>query len=213
MLKHFTNEIAPSSAVILHMQDKFRSVPLVYFYFDAAEVKKRCAEDMLSSIICQLIKQDKSRLDEVIAWASASQHHSGSSFKIWQAPTTLKMLVGIFTRICEEKQIFMVVDAADESNDLKAVLLLLIRIEKLGVRVLFSSRPNVAVNRVFSAHESPGHVRIREISITPARIASDIKLYVSGELDHLLDTKEVTLSNPHLKSEIIGNLTSRAEGL
>lgn len=186
-------------------------IGLAYFYFDYSDIAKRSTTNLLSSVIWQLANQQATSLKQLMEWASDQQ--SPASFSVWQAPPSPSMLEDLLAELTKTLKIVLVVDAIDESDDMKAVVSLLLRLQNIAVKVFFTSRPEITIRRVWSLETVREGSRAFELGILPTFVRPDIEIYVSDELDRLISTGELTLRDPALRFEIIKSLADRSDGM
>jgi hypothetical protein len=97
---------------------------------------------------------------------------------------------------------------------MKAVASLLLRLQKTTMNVFFTSRPDVVIWRVWSSDVPGEDGKAFELAISPTLILSrHLEMYVSDELDRLINTRELTLRDPALKLEVIKSLVDRSDGM
>jgi hypothetical protein len=111
-----------SSAIIQQLQLELHrnDAKLAYFYFDYSDIAKRNAANLLSTVAWQLATQRASSLKQLERWST--DQASFAPFKGWHEPPTPSMLEDLLATMIKTLKVVLVVDAVDESDDMKAVV-------------------------------------------------------------------------------------------
>lgn len=123
------------------------------------------------------------------------------------------MLENVLFNIAKEHKFVLVLDAVDESEDVKAVISFLLHLRALSVEVFFTNRPDLSIRRAWDSHTTETQEKCLELTISAAFVSRDIKWYVSNTLDSLISSKELSFNDSNLRLEIISTLTNRSDGM
>ena len=164
------------------------------------------------------MSQDEKCLESVLKWIKEATTTIGglikldSKSRVWQVPASLTVLETILFKALNFPEIVVIVDAIDEGENEREVVSILIRLAKMGAKVLMTSRPDVTISRAFETNKDQAD-DLKKIAISQLVLTHDIQTYISIQLDSLLQSREVTLRDPQLKPEIVKALTERSEAM
>lgn len=186
------------SMVIDHLFDEGESCSYYFFKYD--NVKKRRISNLLISLAFQTAIQDRE-----VCCAFAELATSGSSLQKANARVIWKELyLDIFAGYGNEKHVFWILDAVDESESAREVVDILSTVGDFGPRVhiLILSRPEPPILQAI--HKAKRRIDVKELSLSDNE--ADIRTAVADEIDYLpSDDKE-------FKNQIIKEITERSQG-
>ncbi|KAL8393528.1 hypothetical protein RB595_003322 [Gaeumannomyces hyphopodioides] len=176
---------------------------ILKFFFDFRDPKKQTLDAMLRSLVFQTYR-----------WQLTSTGHSAGAVPAFGDQPTEKHLQDSFCRLLvAQKEVFVVLDALDESTTKKGELLKWIkdmrdRRELRHVRLVFTSRPEPEFER------NMPHLIGEEncVQLDKEKVNADIRSYITAKVKDPPDF--VTKHLPeHLVDLIIGNVGDRADGM
>jgi hypothetical protein len=197
-----------SAAIIEQLQKSLHAGPiktgLAYFFFSATDAETQTVHGLLSSILAQLWRQ----MDDG-SWVTSCAHHLFPSLDSSQPCSNQDIFTMLLEALSSFKQVFVVIDALDESNTAERDQLLcyiteLRRNELLGLRLLLTSRLNVDIQNSVTA------LPTLLVSIEPSFTARDIRAYISTSVRN---NSRLSRFREGLQQEIIEALVEKSHGM
>lgn len=187
------------------MRDK--GCHVLYFFCKGTDESKKHPVHVLCTLLSQLLAADGS--GQLFAWVNDLRLQSGKqhaeSFAVLKDAFQYALING-----CNEKPLFIVVDALDECNDgclVASALITSLRTSKRKFRLLLSSREEPDLMNVFNHHQKQSDSPMRELITLPSRVRQPIVAYIR---------KRISLSeNIHstsLGEEVFERLCAAADG-
>ncbi|KAI4128883.1 MAG: hypothetical protein LQ338_002513 [Usnochroma carphineum] len=195
--------LVSSTVEYLKEHVKGKDVGLAYFYCDYKDLGKQEPSKLLSTLLCQLARQQKSVFQRLQTFVQAHCKENPASVP------THDELRSNFSAFLEGafNQVIVVVDAIDESTQLKCMISDLKMFQKNCpfIKVLVSSREELDIAQAFRHFP---HVKINQ-----SDVAGDIESFVKAEIAARVREKELTIRKPELQQTICDTLVSRSEGM
>ncbi|KAF2183480.1 purine and uridine phosphorylase [Zopfia rhizophila CBS 207.26] len=164
-----------SSAIIADLDNTLSSQPRLYFYFDFNDTSKQTFESMIRSLIIQLSCKNEDMWKEIHSLFSSCEDGR-------RQPTRDSLCKVLLQMIDQVKEVWIVLDALDESKEEKAPLrenLLswmkdLLNSEQRNVHLLVTSRPEQDITSRVSKFADKNDI----VPIQSNLITADIQAYV-----------------------------------
>jgi ankyrin repeat protein len=182
---------------------------LTCFYFDRAEEGMASVSGLLRALATQLVQKLNFSLDNFLSWFGPDGFAAFESFR----QATPDVLENFVMAVAKTRKIIVILDAVDECEDLKVLLALIGRLRARSLDILMSSRLYLVVRKNWDQliQSDPG--RCHELALEPSMNDRDISGYVTQTVESMISSKELSLRDPGLKTEIINTLKSRSDGM
>ncbi|KAA6409051.1 MAG: vegetative incompatibility het-e-1 [Lasallia pustulata] len=190
-------------AVLQEPQSK-SEIAVAYFYFDFNDVEKQKSDKMIRSLITQLSRQSKKKLNKLEA-LFASCNNGGRQPDVEGLLTVLKEVVEGFD------ETYIVLDALDECSDREELLECIEEIQGWKLRqfhMLVTSRWLIDIKESLEPLTEPRG----RICIQSALVNADIRTYVHEKLQNDRCLKRWS-SKPEVQEEIETALMQKADGM
>ncbi|KAL8340704.1 hypothetical protein RB601_006684 [Gaeumannomyces tritici] len=192
------------AAVLEHLTDTAVDGRLVLkFFFDFRDTKKQTLDAMLRSLVFQTYR-----------WQLTCVGHSAAAVPAFGDQPTEKQLQETFCRmLVAQREVFIVLDALDESTTGKGMLLswikdLRVRTELQHVRLIFTSRPEPEFEQ--SMPDLIGEENC--VPLNKTKVNADIRSYIAAKLTGPTDFVIGRLPE-HLVDSITREVGDRADGM
>ena len=178
---------------------------LVYFYCDHQEPKKQSFKNFVGTGISQLLNQAPQCLDDL----KALKAHKGGEARGKPSVGDCVQLLKAFT--LRFKRVFIVVDALDESSEVKALIeglneLRSSTITKTTAQVLVTSRQEIQIERRMLRH-------LTQSLCLAENIKHDIQRFVTDQVQARVSMSTLKFRDPNLRSQITTALCNGADGM
>ncbi|KAH9904467.1 hypothetical protein F4778DRAFT_63806 [Xylariomycetidae sp. FL2044] len=204
------------SAIIQQMQLEVgrESEIVAFFYFDRSHLGLTSVQDCIAALITQVLGDATPTLDEVQSWVGKEGLTMMESSQTASVLLTEKALF----RMLAGKSATFIIDAIDDSDDNRKVLALIKGLSQFdGVKVIFTSRPDVTIRRRWNKiAKSLGSTSARpaaEVTVTARLTASDIRTYITEATSQLIESGDLELHDPTLRFDIIETLERDSHGM
>ncbi|KAL8949575.1 MAG: hypothetical protein Q9222_004323 [Ikaeria aurantiellina] len=193
------------SSVVEYLKEHVKStdVGLAYFYCDYKESKKQLPSKLLCTLLSQLARQHKSVFQRLQSFIQERYKENPASVPTHDELRSnfATFLEGAF------KQVVLVVDAIDESEQRKCMVSDLKTFSKNCpfIKVLVSSREELDIAQAFKS--------LPNTKITQSDVAGDIDAFVRSEVAARIQDKELTIRKAGLRQTICDKLVERSEGM
>ncbi len=192
-----------SSTVVQYILDYCRERPrsaVLYFYFDFNEREKQRHENMIRSLITQLVGYQKRTFDVL-----------DSLFNRGRQPTSEELLATLKTMVTAFDEIFLILDALDECTERPELLFdieEIMRWKDIHLHILVTSRREVDIEESLEPLCDEG----TSVCVQSAVVDADIRTYVH---DRLSEDKRFKQWRTHTKvqQEIETTLMKKANGM
>ncbi|KAA6412672.1 MAG: hypothetical protein FRX48_03664 [Lasallia pustulata] len=191
------------NAVLQEPQSK-SEIAVAYFYFDFNDVEKQKSDKMIRSLITQLSRQSKKKLNKLEALFSFCNNGE-------RQPDVEGLLIVLKEVLEGFDETYIVLDALDECSDRKELL------ERMGeiqgwklrqLRMLVTSRWLIDIKESLEPLTEPRG----RICIQSSLVDADILTYVRGRLQNDRDLKRWR-GMPQVQEEIETTLKEKANGM
>lgn len=174
-------------------------VGIAFVYCDYKEQVEQTVDNLLLSVLGQLVQQQAVISDEVL-----SMYRYHGQHKTWPRTVEIgKVLRAVSTAF---SKVFIIVDALDEcngSNGTRNKLISEIQSLPLNTRALFTSRFSLDIQRSFKNHPE------LEIRANDA----DIELYLTNRIHEESRLEKHVQTEPQLAEEIICTIIRNSQGM
>lgn len=170
-----------------------------FAYCDFREPNTQIIANLLGSIVCQLCCQLGHFPDELLTTYESSAERGHGDLP------TLELLSEAIRVLTLKRRAYLLVDALDEAGDSKTIAELLVSLASSApsIRILATSRNEVAIQRVFA---SATHVPLEHYMI---EIDSDIEQYIH---DQLKSDQDLSWLSEETRSLVSNSLLSKSKG-
>jgi hypothetical protein len=179
--------------------------PIAYFFFDFKEPNKQTADEMLRSLILQIIKQDEAAFQDF-----ESYYQANKAFSATCSASSEEMLTMLHDMVKNLNRSYFIIDGLDECQDLNILMTLLgdfaaICDENMqrSYRWLMSSQDVLAVSQNLPADSLI-------LSMEKDRVDADIDSYVLLRLE---SDPQLRTYSTEKKSLISEALSSQSQGV
>jgi len=205
-----SNSLTRSSIIqqlqlILPAQSKL----LVYFYFDRDDKEMSTTHAFLHAAIAQLVQQVDLDNNELASLCGTATGAGGETLH----PPTFDALQSIFLETARNFNIFVVLDALDECDDVEGLFGLVGQLRQTSVNILLSSRPSASISTSWKQLRGDNPSKIHEIALSSTMNKQDIERYVTQTVESMISNEILVLGNPGLKQKIIGTLNRQSDGM
>lgn len=195
--------LVSSTVEYLKKHVKSPDVGLAYFYCDYKDSRKQQPSKVLSTLLCQLARQQKSVFQRLQTFIQERCKENPASVP------THDELRSNFSTFLEGafKQVILVVDAIDESTQRNCMIGDLKTFQKNCpfIKVLVSSREELDITQAFKS--------LPQVKINQSDVAGDIESFVTAEVTARIRERELTIRRPELRQIICDKLVNRSEGM
>ncbi|KAJ6168864.1 hypothetical protein N7497_001707 [Penicillium chrysogenum] len=194
-----------ASTVIEWLRDKKQSsdVAVAYFYCDYKDKQKQSPTRIISTLLSMLASRNDDVFERMQAFFQ-QQYKENPAY----APD-FDELLNNFSHFMGDsfQQIFIVVDALDESEDRECVAYSLKKIYETCQfsNIFVTSRHEIDIARTYDGLPS--------ITIAATDVAGDIDLYVKAEVAAKIKARKLKLRDPNLAGIICDTLIAGAQGM
>ncbi|KAK7711721.1 hypothetical protein SLS57_008014 [Botryosphaeria dothidea] len=173
---------------------------VVFFYFDFADEEKQSVKALIRSLIVQLASKTRGQCQQLKELFKSRR--PGQSL-----PQTKVLLSVLMEQVQLFEDVYLIIDALDESKNLKQLLDTLEIISKWSasnLHIMASSRDTHEVKRTMS------RISASELAIGTSLVSQDIATYVEDEIcsDELL-----SLWSPEIRTKIQEQIQQKAQGM
>jgi ankyrin repeat domain-containing protein 50 len=177
------------------------SLAVAYFYFKGDDKDKRTSSGMLRALLKQLFDRGK-RTSDVLP----KIYGNGN-----QQPSSEQLLSSLGTISREYSDVFIVLDALDECEELESVLDVLEEIERWtdsNIHLVFTSRETKDIKEFVDGLEMSKSM----IRLSATVVKEDIRMYIRDRLRTDRNLKRWR-SYPRVQEEIENSLVNKSDGM
>ncbi|KAH0538033.1 hypothetical protein FGG08_005345 [Glutinoglossum americanum] len=187
-----------SSLAIDHITKTRKDAGVVFFYFDFSAEDEQTLEQVISSLLKQLLLQ----LEELPAPVKQLFDRSVMKGQIPQVSELQELLLSTAKRF---DAVYLVIDALDEckAGDCRSELLSALQQFEISMKLLVTSRPHPE-----DLNESLGHA----LQVKLEAVESDISDFVYKKLENR-KTKKILGKDEKLKEDIVTSIVDGAHGM
>ncbi|KAH8820079.1 hypothetical protein F5884DRAFT_865727 [Xylogone sp. PMI_703] len=199
-----------SATVVDHLlqTSKLKQSTVLYFFCDHRNPSGRNFQDLLYSVIKQLLDQDSECFSVARYWRDRQTQAIKGQDAVAK-PLSPSEYIGLVQQLCSRwSNVNLVVDAMDECNDLDNFMggLTALTSNKSNIRLLLTSRHDMELKRVIepiATHEIPlsDHMEV------------DIDSYLRTELKSRIALNKLKLKQRNLEDSIVDALKEKADGM
>ncbi|RDW72765.1 uncharacterized protein DSM5745_07937 [Aspergillus mulundensis] len=184
-----------------HKEDQ--DTGLVYFYCDYKDKQKQSPTTIVSTLLSMIATRNEAVLGRLVTFFE-QQHKENPAYT-----PEFDELLNNFSHFVSDSfdQLFIVVDALDETEDRECVAYAFRKIAETCdcAKVLVTSRYEIDIARTYE--------ELPITSIEPDDIAGDIELYIRSEVAAKIKAKKLKLRDPKLQEVICETLIQGAHGM
>ncbi|RFU27044.1 hypothetical protein B7463_g9317, partial [Scytalidium lignicola] len=192
----------------LSKKSRFDRSTVLYFFCDHRDPTRQNFQDLLHSIIKQLLDQDSNSFFIARYWRDM-QSNNVSGPNAVAKPLTSSEYIALIQQLCSQwTSVSLVVDAMDECTNLDVFMsgLTALSSNESNIRLLLTSRHDVEFKRVIEP------IATYEVPLNE-HMSVDIDSYLRAEIKNRITSRQLKLKHPGLEISIVNALKKKADGM